>query len=143
MPEQYQPTILFVAPTAYLLGGVAVWLSYLIPGLQADGWRVVFGAVDGEFHDARAYLEKWSFTEPITITNPSGTSFGRVRALRRAIEQVDADIVVSVNIPDTLLAGEEVKQKTKPSLKTVMTLHALEPDYFCDLNAYKDKLMQY
>ena len=135
-----KPTLLFIAPTAYPLGGVAVWLSYLIPGLQADGWRVVFGAVNGKFHDAYAYLAHWQFSDSIIIQNNAGTAFGRDHSLRRAIQQVDADIVISVNIPEALLASEAVKQSTKPSLKTVMTIHALDPDYFCDVNAYKDKI---
>src|SRR5690349_18307661 len=39
--------ILFVAPSAYPLGGVATWLDYVVPGLRHRNWKVTLGLVQG------------------------------------------------------------------------------------------------
>src|SRR4051812_47507009 len=49
-------SILFLAPSAYPLGGVADWLDYLLPGLERNGWRCTLGLTTGRYHDADAYL---------------------------------------------------------------------------------------
>ena len=46
------PNILIIAPTAYILGGVSVWLETILNGYKEQGINVFFGALDGEFHQA-------------------------------------------------------------------------------------------
>lgn len=133
-------TILFVAPTAYPLGGVAVWLNYILPGLYDKGWNVVFGMLSGRFHDAENYIKKYPFEHTIQIKNRIGTREGRVLEIQKAISKVNADIVVSVNVVDVLEAANRVKVKANRALKMVMTLHGLEADYFEDIKNMSQQL---
>lgn len=135
-----QPTIFFVCPSAYPLGGVAVWLGYLMPGLQSEGFNIVCGVLDGEFHDASNYLDGHQFDQVIKIANTTGTRYGRVQSLRKAIEAVKADMVVSVNVVDLYPACALVKKTSNPNLKVIMTLHALEPCYFSDVEQYQQHI---
>ena len=57
--------ILFVTPTAYPLGGVAVWLDYLIQGLSDQAIVCYVGLVDGQFHLADDYLQDHPFENVI------------------------------------------------------------------------------
>jgi len=133
-------SLLFVAPSAYPLGGVAVWLRYILHGLADKGFNVHLGLLSGKFHKPDEYLAEHSFEKDkvniVSIGSGSGTREGRVCAITQAIENVQADIVVSVNAPDVFEAGTRVKKLSNSSLKTVMTLHGLEPDYFLDIRTY-------
>jgi len=59
LPVQGTPnhrgSLLFVAPSAYPLGGLATWLDYLVPGLRDKGWKVTIGLTAGQFHNVDAY----------------------------------------------------------------------------------------
>ena len=133
-----QGTIMFVAPTAYPLGGVAVWLDYLMQGLAANGWNVVFGAVSGHYHQHRSYLQHYPYADTVVIDNPSHTEIGRVQAIRKAVQKTAPDLVVVANIPDTYRAARELKGSSLPALKVVATIHALVPQLFDDLRTYDD-----
>jgi len=133
--------ILFVAPSAYPLGGVAVWLSYVLNGLASkQNLTVKLGLLSGEFHQSKNYLDQHSIdpllVNIVEIKTPSGTREGRVRAIESTIKQVNADIAISVNAPDVFEACSRLKQQWKSELKSVMTLHGLEPDYFVDIKTY-------
>jgi len=134
-----ETTLLFVTPSAYPLGGVAVWLQYIVNGLENKGWQCWVGLVDGKFHCTERYLSEYSFENTIKITNVTNTRYGRVKAIEKAIRHVSADIVVSINIPDVFEAVTRLKQR-QPSIKAVMTLHGLEPDYFKDIAHFKRQI---
>lgn len=131
--------ILFVAPSAYPLGGVAVWLHYLTEGLSSLGWKVYVGLVNGDYHQADKYLSKYSFENTVLINNPEATRYGRVKSISEAIIKTNADIVVSVNIPDVFDAVAVCKTEGC-DVKAVMTIHGLEVDLFQDLLRFKDKV---
>ena len=133
----FSGTALFVTPSAYLLGGVAVWLHYVLLGLQNRGWDIVLGCVDGDFHKAQSYLDHYSFKPSIVIPNPSRTAHGRVKALCDAAKEVDADMLVSVHLPDVYRAAAHLKKNWKRELKLVSTIHALEADFFHDAKFYE------
>ena len=133
-------TILFIAPTAYPLGGVAIWLNYILPGLQNKGWGIIFGMLSGRFHDAKNYIKQYPFSNTIEIVNSSGTRYGRVLAIEKAISNAEADIVVSVNVIDVFEAVNRIKRKKNKAIKAVMTLHALEVDFFEDIKVISDQL---
>ena len=125
--------ILFVAPSAYPMGGVAVWLHYLVDGLTKRGVACHVGLVDGDYHNVDSYLLEYSFNCPIIrIKNLSNTQYGRVDAIKNAVLDVEATTVVSVNIPDVFEAVTQLKL-TGRKIRSVMTLHALEADYFGDI----------
>ena len=137
-------SLLFVAPSAYPLGGVAIWLRYVLHGLSDQGFVVHLGLLSGHFHKPSEYLAKHRFdtnkVDVVSIKAQSGSREGRVASIVQTIEKLDVDIVVSVNAPDTFEAGNRVKTRYKPSLKVVMTLHGLEVDYFLDIQAHQEQI---
>ena len=77
--------VLFVAPSAYPLGGVAAWLDYIVPGLRQRDWNVTLGLVEGRFHDVDTYLDVHPDDQVLRIPYGTGTSEGRIRQLVRAL----------------------------------------------------------
>jgi glycosyltransferase involved in cell wall biosynthesis len=132
--------ILFVAPSAYPLGGVATWLDYIIPGLRNQGWDVILGLASGRRHDADVYIERHPMEGIERIDCNSGTLEARLRSLSRTIRRLQPDIAASVNIPDVYGATQRLRQKKECGTRAVMTLHALEPDYFEDIRGYNGTL---
>ena len=127
MPDGH---ILIVAPSAYPLGGVATWIDYIVPGLRQRGWQVTLGLTEGTLHNVNAYLAAHPMQGVVRIRNRTGTHEGRVRSLCAAITAVRPDIVASVNIPDVYSAVNRLKRSGFLELRAVMTLHAIEAEYF-------------
>jgi len=126
--------ILFITPSAYIYGGLATWLDYLVPGLENSGWDVTVGLVSGRWHNAALYSKRHSFRRTLAIENESGSQEGRIRAICRAIEKVSPQLVVGVNIPDTYAAVERLRIKGNFSQRAVMTVHGLYPELFEDMS---------
>jgi len=133
-------TILFIAPSAYTFGGLATWLDYLVPGLENSGWDVTVGLVSGKWHNAGTYLKQHPFRISLAIENSSGSREGRIRAICKAIEKVNPQLVVGVNIPDTYAAVERLRLKKKSDCKVVMTLHGFSPKLYDDMLKYSQLL---
>ncbi len=127
-------SILIVAPSAYPLGGVATWLDYIVPGLRQRGWQVTLGLTEGTLHNVSAYLAAHPMQGVVHIRNRTGTREGRLRALCAAITAVGPDIVASVNVPDVYPAVGRLKRNGFFKLRAVMTLHAIEADYYEQIN---------
>jgi glycosyltransferase involved in cell wall biosynthesis len=123
-------SIFIVAPSAYPLGGVATWIDYIVPGLRKLGWRVTLGLTAGLHHNVDAYLSDHPMEGVIRIRNTTGTSEGRVRALCAAITEVRPDIVASVNIVHVYSAVNRLKHGGSLRVRAVMTLHAIEAQYY-------------
>ena len=62
--------LLFIAPSAYTLGGIQTWLDYILPGLEKKGWNIKLGLVSGRFHDVGKYLEKHPFHNVVKFKPP-------------------------------------------------------------------------
>lgn len=124
--------VLFVAPSAYLLSGLAVWLDYLLPGVRARGWRATLGLVEGPRHHLpERYLAHHPDESVCRITCRTGTSFGRRRAVRTAIADTKPTLVVSVNIPDAIVATSRMQAGRRP--RVMMACHTLQPGVFSDI----------
>ena len=132
--------ILFVAPSAYPLGGVATWLDYIVPGLRELGWKVTLALTSGRHHDIEAYIRRHPMAGIERISCGSATLEARIRSLLRAFRKLRPDIVVSVNIPDVYAAVCRLRQQQDCGIRTVMALHALEADYFFDIKGYAKTL---
>ncbi len=130
--------LLFIAPTAYPLGGVAVWLDYLMVGLRDKGVKVTFGAVEGGSHNVDEYLDWYPFDNVVRISAGTGSQYSRTKALKSVIESVSPTMVVVANIPDVYRATRELRQAQNHQFILVATLHALEPNYFIDFIEYDD-----
>jgi glycosyltransferase involved in cell wall biosynthesis len=121
------PKIIFVAPSAYPLGGVATWLDYLLPGLRDRGWDAGLALVDGKFHMAHEYLQHHYEPRALRIRCTTGTQEGRIRELCRVIEKARPAIVVSVNIADTAAAVNRLRRKSTVGMHIVHAVHGIEP----------------
>lgn len=127
--------ILFIAPSAYLLGGVQDWLYMTCLGLRERGHRVVVGLPKGKFHNPRLYNEKYSGLETISFENRTRTREGRVRSLASFLLKNRCDVIVGVNIGDLYQAYIRVAQQLGDT-RLVLTLHAIEMNYFLDIETY-------
>ncbi|MFM6133260.1 MAG: glycosyltransferase family 4 protein, partial [Sphaerospermopsis kisseleviana] len=135
------PHILFIAPSAYTLSGLATWLDYLLPGLKQLGWRTTLGLVEGtRYHRVADYLAVHPCETAIAITCKTGTPQGRRWAVQRAIQEYSPDIVVTVNIPDAIAATAELRSRGKTQAKIVMTCHGIQEDLFADMKLFKNSL---
>ena len=125
--------LLFVAPSAYALGGVQNWLDYLLPGLEKSGMEAVLCLVKGRWHRADEYLRAHPWHRHRLVGNPTGSAMGRVNALMDVINEERPDVVVSVNIGDCIEAMRRLKIKQRNAPRLVYTIHAIEGDYFAEL----------
>jgi len=125
-------SVLFIAPSAYPLGGVAVWLDYLFPALHTLGWQATAGLVAGRCHDAAAYRAAYPGLPVVEIHNPTGSAEGRIRAIEAALLRVRPVVVVAVNIVDVYAAARRVRRRGQP-LKVAMALHGIAADLLADL----------
>lgn len=132
--------VLFVAPSAYPLGGVQTWLDYILPGLASDGWDPILGLVSGRLHDAEAYLRVHPFDNVHIIPSITGTRQGRRRSLMKAIEETEPDFVIILNIADAYMAAAQVRLERNLNLKIIATLRGYQPDYLQDFESYRDHL---
>lgn len=136
MPMQSsQQTILFVAPSAYPLGGVQTWLDYLLPGLQSIGFRAVLALTSGKHHDIDAYIASHPFKNIEIVSAPTGTAQGRVEALERLIIKVNPTITVNVNIIDVYQAVNNLRQKHLSKTHLVTSIHGIQENLFDGINS--------
>lgn len=131
------PAVMFAAPSAYVLSGLATWLDYMEPGLTQLGWRVTIGLVEGpRHHRPEHYLASHPHTNWHVISCRTGTTEGRMRAIERAIAEVEPDIIATVNLPDAILGAARSRQRHRLTLKVAMTVHGIQPDLYDDLRTY-------
>jgi glycosyltransferase involved in cell wall biosynthesis len=128
--------VLVLAPSAYLLGGVQDWLAYLVPGLRQGGLEVTVGVPDGDHHRHGAYAEAYPALAAQPFRNPSGSKEGRIRAIAGLLDDLNPDLVLGVNLVDLYPAAQRTRRKGGFRGRVVMTLHALQPEYFGDLRRH-------
>lgn len=134
------PTALFVAPSAYVLGGLASWLDYLLPHLRERGWNATLGLVHGpRYHLPDRYVAIHPDTNWIGIHCLTGTQKGRLLALRKVIDRLRPGLVISVNIPDAIVAASE-NHPTRNRPRTLLTCHGIQQDLFADMKLFSSVL---
>jgi glycosyltransferase involved in cell wall biosynthesis len=131
-----QKTVLFIAPSAYPLGGVQTWLDYLLPGLQGAGFRTILGLSSGRYHKVDAYLSSHQFDqiEVRRIRAPSGTIQGRVEAIETLIQDVHADLIIVVNVIDAYQAINNLRYRGLSNAHIVTSIHGIQDDLFAGIN---------
>ena len=127
--------LLFVAPSAYLLGGVQDWLYMLTLGLRERGHDVIVAVPNNTYHKLVHFNNHFSGINAISFINRTGTPEGRIRGLSHCILANRADLVIGVNIGDIYEAFRRVKERLNGS-RLVMTIHAIEANYFLDIEEY-------
>jgi glycosyltransferase involved in cell wall biosynthesis len=132
--------LLFVAPSAYLLGGVQDWLADLVAGQRRLGVDVTVAVPDDAIHRLQPYAERFAELRPIGFSNPSGSALGRIEALRRLLQRHPEHLVAGVNIAALYPAVRSLRRQGQFRGKLAMTLHALEGEYYADLHDQRDLL---
>lgn len=135
-----QPRLLVICPSAYTLGGLATWLDYFLPGVRQYGFDVTLGLVSGpRYHNPDEYLWVHPFEDVEEIKCGGATQYSRTAAVRRAVQRVKPDIVLTVNIPDALKATALERQAGR-NVRAVMTCHGIQEDLFNDMSAMHDEI---
>lgn len=127
--------LLFLAPSAYALGGVADWLDYLLPGLEQKGWRCTLGLTTGRFHNAESYLLVHPWKKVVAIDCATGSREGRIKAIEAALRRTQPDIVVVVNVADAYEAVRRMRLRNEALPRMVVTLHGLQGDLLADVGS--------
>jgi glycosyltransferase involved in cell wall biosynthesis len=119
--------LLFVTQTAHVRGGLETWLDELIPTLPARGWTPLVALAHGRrFHDPDAYRAAHPTFDTLEVDGRNGTREARVAALRATIRRTKPDLVVPVNIADTLEAVASEKLAGS-SVRLLVMLRAIRP----------------
>lgn len=127
--------IVFIAPSAYLLGGVQDWLYSTVLGLRSRGHNVQVGVPDGVFHKRDKYNKEFKGLNADFFCNKSGTDEGRINALEKFLIRKNPDLVVGVNIGNLFQAVSRIKKKH--NIRFAMTIHAIEANYFEDVRKHQ------
>lgn len=139
----HSPTVLFIAPSAYLLGGVADWLDYLLPGLEERGWTCTLGLTEGALHSVEAYSARHPWHRVVRLASPTGSHQGRIEAIQFAIAKVRPDVVAVVNLVDAYDAIADMRVRSsvvQHCPRVAMTLHGLQSDLLGDVSRYKSTI---
>lgn len=128
--------ILFFAPSAYLLGGVQDWLADLVPGIRQEGHDVTVAVPDGKFHCFESYRQAYPGLACVNLRNPTGSQEGRIQCIVNRIISIQPDLIIGVNIAAVYSAVARVRLRGDWFGKLIITLHAIESDYFDDLRQF-------
>jgi glycosyltransferase involved in cell wall biosynthesis len=132
--------VLFLAPSAYCLGGVQVWLNDLVAALQAaPHWEVKVALPSGAWHRLDRYLEAYPRLPAVPLLNPTGSAEGRRRSITALLLRERPDLVVGVNIADLYAAVRRARSRGFRG-RVVLSLHALAADLIADAAAEADLL---
>ena len=129
--------ILFFAPSAYLFGGVQDWLADLVPGVRREGHEVTVAVPDGRFHCFESYRKAYPELACIRLRNPTGSQEGRIQCIMNCIAFIQPDLIVGVNIAAVYPAVARLRHRGGQVGKLIITLHAIEADYFEDLRQFR------
>ncbi len=130
------PTLLICTPCHALHGGVERIIESLAVRLPRHGFRVIVGLARGErFHLPERYRREYPSLECVEIDGRSGTSEGRLRALRQTLRQIRPDIVLVARLYDAYRAVWE-RKAAGDAVRLAVTVQAYEAEYFTDLAAY-------
>jgi len=132
--------LLFFAPSAYCLGGVQVWLSDLVAGLQDDPcWQVQVALPSGREHRLDRYREAYPQLPILPLLNPTGSAAGRRQAIFSLLQHYQPDLVVGVNIAELYPAVRRARRHGFQG-RVVFSLHSLAADLLADVAAEADLL---
>jgi len=130
--------VFICTPTHSLAGGVERILEALAAGLPRRGIEVVFGFAKGaRFNDPAKFRAAFPSMRGVDLDAVSGTAYGRRRALRRAIETIDPDVVLAARLFDAYPVCSELKLRGH-RLRLAVTVQAFEHEYFVDLARYAE-----
>jgi len=130
--------LLYVAPSAYLLGGVQDWLADLVAAQRRLGQAVTVAVPDDTIHRLTPYARRYPQLQPLAFRNPSGSALGRSQALEQLLRAHPDHTVVGVNMAALFPAVRSLRRRGLFRGRLVVSLHAIEADYFADLRQERD-----
>lgn len=133
--NKHNTKVLFIAPSAYPLGGVQTWLDYLLPGIESNGYSSALALTSGKHHNVENYLASHPIDQLEIINTQSGTIEGRVEAIENVILKVNPSIIVVVNVVDTYQAVNNLRKKQAISARIVTSIHGIQQDLFAGIRA--------
>ena len=130
----------FVAPAAYTLGGMQVWLADLVASLSSSPeWLIDVALTSGVHHDHLAYQQAYSRLPITPLLNPTGSAEGRRRAIYTYLNRQQPHLVIGVNIADLYPAVRRARRHGFKG-KVALSLHAIDGDLLADCCAQADLL---
>lgn len=132
------PSVLFIAPSAYPLGGVQTWLDYVMLGIQEHNCKSTLALTNGFHHNANVYLDKHPFNQTIFISSPTGSIQGRIEALEQLIQSINPDIILVVNIVDVYQAVNNLRSKKLIKSRVITSIHGIHPGLIDDINTNRN-----
>lgn len=100
------------------------------------GLEVTVAVPDGDHHRHGPYARAYPALAAEPIVNPSGSAEGRIRAIATLLGRLDPELVLGVNLVDLYPAAQRARRQGRFHGRVVMTLHALQADYFGDLRVH-------
>jgi glycosyltransferase involved in cell wall biosynthesis len=129
-------SVLFIAPSAYRLGGMQVWLHDLVSYLEVNScWDVNIALVSGRHHCIKSYESVFPGFPVLPLENRTGSPEGRRQAIALLLRERSPDLVIGVNVADLYLAASLARLKGFKG-RVVMSLHAIAADLLEDAKAY-------
>lgn len=129
--------IMFLAPSAYLLGGVQDWLADLVPGIKKEGHHITVVVPDGHFHCLQSYNHAYPGLDCVGLQNPTGSQEGRIQSIVKRIVSIQPDLIVGVNIAAIYPAVARLRLRGDKVGKLIITLHAIETEYLKDIRQFR------
>jgi glycosyltransferase involved in cell wall biosynthesis len=134
--------VLFTMTTADVVGGVQTRQARLAPLLPARGWRAIFALAWGaRFHDPQAFRAAYPGLETVLLDGRSGTGDGRRLAIRKAIRNSRAAIVVPGMMIDTFEVMRELKVQGS-DVRLLAGLYGINTQVLLPLKHYQPILDQ-
>lgn len=136
----YPFSLVFVAPSAYTLGGMQVWLNDLVASFsQHSNWKVNVALTSGAHHSHDAYKHAYPALPITPLINPTGSAEGRRRAITAYLLDHHPALVIGVNIVDLYPAARRARARGFRG-KVAQSLHAIDADLLADIKANADLL---
>jgi glycosyltransferase involved in cell wall biosynthesis len=96
---------MFVTQTHSIWGGIQWWIHHLSHRMLNRGWEVYAGLAQGaHFSDPHAYAAAYPHLKPVIMDARVGTESARIRAILRALRQVQPDVVIPIGASATFEA---------------------------------------
>jgi glycosyltransferase involved in cell wall biosynthesis len=128
-PEFIMPRLLVLYASNSAVCGVGTWLDMLSTSLSDRGWDVTVGLAWGRtFHRPVDVEQARPGLTTIRMDGRGGTSHDRIRAVRKAIRQVNPDIVL-VTLLDDGLAAVQLEKAAGRRLRAGVALHGNAPNH--------------
>ncbi|WP_182864985.1 glycosyltransferase family 4 protein [Rhodopirellula sp. JC639] len=120
-------------------GGADRIIADLCRNLPHHGWEVTLGLTKGaSFNDPEGYRSVYPDLPIVEIDGTLGTRSSRLTAIKKVIDEVRPDVVLSMRVFD---AYEVVaKEKQNRGIRLVVGVRAFEDDYLSDVKRYRDHI---